>query len=264
MIDTIDRSPNDPIYKRTGDASYFMAMEITETKRIVKSFGYTDRTVTSKMKLVEPLPLLLWADTGQTLRLTEAIASGEDPTVSANQYPNSPALNTFVEALLLTAIFEKTIIPKSPGEIATRGLYFDLRDADLLAEFDIDNMARFLAGLGVLENSVSLNDGTDVQLTKIGIPDFPIQPTIKQLNILTLQPLWDLIESLAFQGILPYCYIYGLFDFKEFCYRVGRYWPTQAEREYFVFNELPAVLLAKRAPSLSEEQVDALINEPII
>lgn len=261
MIEIIDRGTNDPIYKRSGPASFWFEMRIAKNgKRSIKQMRYSSGTTVSINRLVEPIDQLLWADPGtNSLRLSVAIAKGLDPTNPDNQVPNSPAWNTFVEALLLTALNEKVVIPK-PSGINEAGLYADLRAADLLSEFDIDGVARFLAGLGVVENVISLADGRTVPLTSLSLPDD--QPTIQQLNVISFDPLWNLIESLGFYGLMPYLWTYGLFDFKTFCDRVIMYWPDPDDRATFIFDELQEVIKIKQSTSLTDEQVSQLLNNP--
>lgn len=274
MIQIIPRTPFAPVFQRTGDASFWFSM-LTEKsgKRIVKEMGYTSANVVSLLPLVEPEPSLLWADVPtNSIRRTDAMvmkigALGLDPEPAAidaiindtaNQVPKSRAWNNHLEALLLTALGAKVVIPKPSAPVTGRGIYHDLQKAGMLSEFDVRGMARFLAGIGVVENFVVLADGRTVNLTSLVLPDS--QPVMAQLQIKTLEPLWNLCESVGFYGIIPYVWIFGLLDFKTFCDRVQMYWPEKADRERFVFQELPTAILAKQSVTLTEAQVDQLMK----
>lgn len=276
MIETTDRSPSLPIYKRTGAASYWFELEeLASGKRRILQIRRTDGTTTSVRQLIEPYDALLYADPGtNTIRLTDAMVSqlrALPATATAqeqgaivgnpdNQVPYSNPWNSELEALLLTALDNKVVIGKA-AEPVRQGLYYDLKAADLLSEFDIGGVARFLAGLGVVENAITLSDNRTVELTSLVLPED--QPIASQLNILTLDPLFNLIESLAFYGLMPYLWIYGILDFKTFCDKIQLYWPTASEREEFVFGELMNAIKVKQATALTEVQVDQLMKNTV-
>ena len=272
MIEKIDRSPAPAIYRRYGEPSFWFELEEARSgKRRVLQIRRTAGITVSKNELVEISPRFYWADPGQTIRLTDAIlkgilslpfgASDQDKfAVISNQnnwFPKSPYWNNELESILLTAL-ERRVVISRVDQPTTNGIYSDLRAADMLDQFNIRGIARFLAGIGVVENVITLADNRQVNLTSLVLPED--QPVISQLKILTLEPLWNLVESVGFYGIIPYLWTYGLFDFKTFCDAVQKYWPSKSEREYFVFEELMNVIKTKQSTALTEVQVDLLMK----